>query len=253
MIYEDLKDKKVLVTGSSSGIGATTAIMFAQQGCFLGVHYFRTKSGGEKTFAQVKKYSKGALLKADMRNEKQVAKMIEKFADTAGGIDILINNAGSLIERRSFENGTVAYHKDVYNTNVLSIFLATRAALPYLKQSKGNIVNVGSIAGHTAGAYGSGMYAGAKAAVATETMAMAKEFASYGIRVNCVVPGFIETRFHEQFSTAERREEMAKQTPLGRNGTAEDIAKAILFLASDAAGFITGEYIAVNGGLYTRA
>jgi len=253
MIYEDLKGKKVLVTGSSSGIGAATAVMFAQQGCFVGVHYFRTKSGGEKTFVAVKKCSNGVLLRADMRNEKQVGKMIASFAKTAGGIDILVNNAGSLIERQSFEKGTVAYHKDVYDTNVLSVFLATRAALPYLKKNKGNIVNIGSIAGHTAGAYGSGMYAGAKAAVATETMAMAKEFAPYGIRVNCVVPGFIATRFHEMFSTAERRKEMAKQTPLGRNGTAEDVAKAILFLASDAASFITGEYIAVNGGLYMRA
>ena len=85
------------------------------------------------------------------------------------------------------------------------------------------------------------------------TLAMAKEFAPFGIRVNTVIPGLIETRFHEQFSTPERRRKVAAETPLGRNGTAEDIAKAILFLSSDAAGFITGEYIAVNGGLYMRA
>ena len=91
-----------------------------------------------------------------MRNEKQVGKMVEKFAKAAGGIDILVNNAGSLIERQSFEKGTVAYHNDVYDTNVLSIFLATRAALPYLKKSKGNIVNIGSIAGHTGGCIGFG-------------------------------------------------------------------------------------------------
>jgi 3-oxoacyl-[acyl-carrier protein] reductase len=97
------------------------------------------------------------------------------------------------------------------------------------------------------------MYAGAKAAVATETMAMAREFAQYGIRVNSVLPGLIETRFHEQFSTPKRRKEIARQTPLGRNGTAEDVAKAVLFLASKSASFITGEYIAVNGGLYMRA
>ena len=97
------------------------------------------------------------------------------------------------------------------------------------------------------------MYAGAKAAIATETMSMAMEFAPYGIRVNSVLPGFIETRFHERFSSAQRRKEVAERTPLARNGTAEDIANAVLFLASDAAGFITGEYIAVNGGLYMRA
>ena len=253
MIYEDLKYRKVLVTGASSGIGSATAVMFSGQGCFVGVHYFRTKDGAEKTLEQVKESSGGLLLYADMRDEKQVHNMVEQFAKGAGGIDILINNAGSLIDRQPFETATVEYHDDVYATNVLSILLATRAALPYLKESRGNIVNIGSVAGHHGGGVGSGIYAGAKAAVATETISMAKEFAPYGIRVNSVLPGFIETRFHERFSSAQRRKEVAARTPLGRNGTAEDVAKAVLFLASDAAGFITGEYIAVNGGLYMRA
>ena len=253
MIYEDLKGKRVLVTGSSSGIGQATAIIFSRQGCFVGVHYFRTKQGAEKTLKLVKKNSDGVLLRADVRDEQQVTEMVKHFAKVAGGINILVNNAGSLIDRQPFETATVAYHDDVYATNVLSVFLVTRAALPYLKKSKGSIVNIGSVAGHTGGANGSGIYSGAKAAVATETMSMAKEFAGYGIRVNTVLPGFIETRFHRRFSSAERRKEVAKQTPLGRNGTAEDVAKAVLFLASDAAGFITGEYIAVNGGLFMRA
>ncbi len=253
MIYEDLKNKKVLVTGSSSGIGRAAAIMFSQQGCFVGVHYFKTKAGGEKTLEKVKKNSDGILLSADMRDEKQVTQMVEQFAKAADGIDILVNNAGSLIDRQTFEAGSVDYHDDVYATNVRSIFLAVKAALPYLKASRGNIVNIGSVAGHNGGARGAGMYAGAKAAVATETISMAAEFAPYGIRVNSVLPGLIETRFHERFSTPQRRKEVAEKTPLGRNGTAEDVAKAILFLASEEAGFITGEYIAVNGGLYMRA
>ena len=253
MFYEDLKGKRVLVTGSSSGIGQATAVMFSRQGCFVGVHYFRTKQGAEKTLKLVKKNIDCILLRADVRDEKQVAKMVEDFARAAGGIDILVNNAGSLIDRYPFETATLAYHDDVYATNVRSVFLVTRAALPYLKKSKGSIVNIGSVAGHTGGADGSGMYSGAKAAVATETMSMAKEFAPYGIRVNSVLPGFIETRFHKRFSPRQRWKEIAKQTPLGRNGTAEDVAKVVLFLASEAAGFITGEYIAVNGGLYMRA
>jgi 3-oxoacyl-[acyl-carrier protein] reductase len=253
MICEDLKGRKVLVTGASSGIGSATAALFSKQSCYIGVHYFRTPDGAKKTLKQVKKNSNGVLLYADIRDEKQVDQMVEQFARKAGGIDILINNAGSLIDRQSFEKATLDYHEDIYATNVRSIFLVTRAALPYLKKSKGNIVNIGSVAGHTGGAGGSGMYSGAKAAVATETMSMAKEFAKYGIRVNSVLPGFIETRFHERFSSARHRKEVAERTPLGRNGTAEDVAKAILFLASDAASFITGEYIAVNGGLYMRA
>ncbi len=254
MIYEDLKGKKVLVTGSSSGIGAASAVEFAKQGCFVGVHYFRTRQGGLDTLEQVKKYSDGILLKADVRKQSQVKKMVSKFAEATGGIDVLVNNAGDLIDRRPFETAAVAYHDDIYQTNIRSVFFATQAALSYLKKSAGCIVNVGSVAGHHGGGAGSGIYAAAKADVHVQTIAMAKEFAKYGIRVNTVVPGLIETRFHQRYSSSERRAKVAKQTPLGRNGTAEDIAKAILFLASsDAAGFITGEYIAVNGGLYMRA
>ena len=253
MIYEDLKGKKVLVTGASSGIGQAAAIMFSQQGGFIGVHYFSSKERGEKTLGQVKKSSDGVLLCADVRDESQVNEMVEQFAKAAGGINVLINNAGSLIDRQPFETATAAYHDDLYATNVRSILLVTKAALPYLKKGKGSIVNIGSVAGHTGGAQGSGMYSGTKGAVATETMGMAKEFAKYGIRVNSVLPGLIETPFHERFSTPEFVKSFAERTPLGRNGTAEDVAKAILFLASDAASFITGEYIAVNGGFYMRA
>ena len=254
MIYEDLQSKRVLVTGSSSGIGQATAILFAQQGAFVGVHYFRTKDGGEKTFAEVKKHSNGCLLQADMRDETQVEKLIADFVKEAGGLDILINNAGTLLGRVNIEDMPTAHFEDEFATNVKSAFLATRAALPYLKQTKGCIVNVGSVAGHHGGGGGSGIYASAKAAVHTMTIAMAKEFGPCGIRVNTMVPGLIETRFHEKFSTPERKAAVAKETPLGRNGTAEDVAKGILFLASnDAAGFITGEYLAVNGGLYMRA
>ena len=242
-----------MVTGASSGIGRATAIAFSEQGCFVGVHYFRTQGGAKKTLQQVKKHSDGVLVRADVRDEVRVNEMVGQFAKAAGGIDVLVNNAGTMIERQTFENATVEYHDDVYATNVRSVFLVTRAALPYLKKSKGNIINIGSLAGHNGGGGGSGMYSGAKAAVALETISMAKEFGKYGIRVNSVMPGFIETRFHEMFSTPDRYERVAKKTPLGRNGKAEDIANAILFLASSAAGFITGEYIAVNGGLYMRA
>jgi len=253
MIYEDLKGKRVLVTGSSSGIGAATAVMFAQQGGFVGVHYFHTPEGGEKTLEQVKKVGDGCLLAADVRDERQVTAMVEQFARQAGGMDILVNNAGTLIARHRLENAPLSYFEDVFATNTRSVFLTSRASLVYLKRQGGAIVNIGSVAGHHGGGEGAGLYAAAKAAVATLTIAMAREYAPYKIRVNSVLPGLIETRFHEQFSTPQRRQAVAQETPLGRNGTAEDVARAILFLASDASGFITGEYLAVNGGLYMRA
>jgi 3-oxoacyl-[acyl-carrier protein] reductase len=193
-------------------------------------------------------------LQADVRDENQVNDMVEGFAKAAGGIDVVVNNAGSMIDRQMFETATAGYHDDIYATNVRSILLVTRAALPYLKKSKGNIINIGSVGGHTGGGNGSEIYCASKGAVATLTIGMARDFARYGIRVNNVCPGVIETPFHEKFSTPEFVKSFAERTPLGRNGTAEDVAKAILFLASDdAAGFITGEYIAVNGGFYMRA
>lgn len=252
-IYEDLKGKRVLVTGSSSGIGSATAVSFAQQGCFVGVHYFRTEEGGKNTLAQVQQHSGGCLLQADMRDETQVKNLISEFVRQAGGLDILINNAGTLLGRVDIEGMNLEHFEDEFATNTRSTFLCTREALGHLKESRGCVVNLGSIAGHTGGGGGSGVYASAKAAVHTLTIAMAKEFGKYGIRVNSVLPGLIETRFHEKFSSPERKKLVAKETPLGRNGTAEDVAKAILFLASgEAAGFITGEYIAINGGLLMR-
>ncbi len=252
-VYEDLKGKRVLVTGSSSGIGQAAAVAFARQGCFVGVHYFQTRSGGEETLRQVKAVSDGCLLCADLRDEKQVERLVIDFVSAAGGMDILINNAGTMLARQSMEQMTLDFYEDIFATNCRSVFLATRFALEPLKKARGCIVNVGSVAGHHGGGGGSGIYAAAKSAVHMMTIAMAREFAPYGIRVNTVVPGLIETRFHERFSTPERKQKVAHETPLGRNGTAEDVAKVMLFLASREAEFITGEYIAVNGGLYMRA
>jgi len=253
MIIEDLKDKRVLVTGSSSGIGQATAIEFAKQGAFVGVHFFQTQHGAETTLEEVRKYSTGAIFRADMRDKLQVEQMVHSFAKINGGIDVLVNNAGTLIARYSFEDAPVEYHDDIFATNCRSVFLATQAAIGYLKESCGYIINIGSVGAYTGGGGGSGIYAGAKAAVQAETVGMAKEFAEYRIRVNAVVPGLIETRFHERFSSEERKMAVAAQTPAGRNGRAQDVANAIVFLASEeAAGFINGAYIAVNGGLYMR-
>lgn len=253
MAFLNLKNKRILVTGAGSGIGAATAKLFAEQGALVGVHYRSNIKGAEACLNAVKKHSKGIMLQADLTQPDQVSTMADRFLDAFEGIDILVNNAGDLIRRENIENASNEYQDKIYETNVKSVVMITQQLLPYLKISKGNIINIGSVAGHNGGAGGSGLYASAKAAVHTLTMAMAGEFAKFGIRVNSVLPGFIETPFHDRYSTSERKQAVAASTPLGRNGKPDDVANAILFLSSDVSSFITGEYIAVNGGLYMRA
>ena len=212
-----------------------------------------TKEGAAETFGEVKRLSDGCVVCGDLRDEAQARAMVADFVAQAGGLDVLVNNAGTMVGRADFADALLEFYEDVFATNTRSLFLVTREATAHIKKTQGCIVNVGSVAGHHGGGGGSGIYAAAKAAVATMTIAMAKEFAPWGVRVNSVIPGFIDTRFHRQYSDEERRQRMAHRTPLGRNGTPEDVAKAIVFLASDAASFITGEYLAVNGGLYMRA
>lgn len=252
MLLPDLKDKKVLITGASSGIGAETAIQFAQQGAYVGVHYLNNQNGAEFTLKKVKENANGIMIKADVGDQVQIKEMINEFVKSYGAIDILVNNVGKLKERKKIEDADDAYYDDLFRTNVRSAFLVAKAALPYLKKAKGNIVNVGSVAGHSGGFQGSGIYATTKGALGIATIAMAKEFFPYGIRVNSVLPGFIDTPFHDGVTSSELRSKIIELTPLKRAGTPSDIAKAILFLASDSASFVTGEYLAVNGGLHMR-
>jgi 3-oxoacyl-[acyl-carrier protein] reductase len=246
------RGKCVLITGASSGIGAASAILFAKNGCTVGIHYNKNKAGANTILKDVKKLGSGYMLHADLRNTEDIPALIEDFVNNTGRLDILVNNAGSMIKRQSIANANVEYYDSLYQINVRHVFLLSRAALPHLKKSRGNIINIGSISGHTGGFTGSGVYATMKSAVATATVAMAKEFAPDGIRVNSVLPGFIDTPFHDEITSDEQRQQFLDKTPLGRFGTAEDIAHAILFLASDTASFITGEYLAVNGGMHMR-
>jgi 3-oxoacyl-[acyl-carrier protein] reductase len=253
MLFEDLDSKHVLITGASSGIGAASAELFARQGCRVGIHYNSSLSGAQHTLKMVEQHSQGYLLQADLRNVETFPRIIEQFVASAGGLDILVNNAGGLIRRQAISEAPDQYYDDLFYTNLKHVFGVSREALPHLIQCKGNIINIGSVAGHTGGAEGSGIYAAMKSAIATGTIAMAREFAPHGIRVNSVLPGFIETPFHDYVTSEQQKQQFLEKTPLGRFGTADDVAHAIVFLASEAASFITGEYLAVNGGIHMRA
>jgi 3-oxoacyl-[acyl-carrier protein] reductase len=182
-----------------------------------------------------------------------VLALVDGVVRELGPIDILVNNAGSLVARFGIREITEQHLNDVMALNLTSAVLATQAVAPtMIERGRGAIVNVVSIAGHTGGGPGAGAYAAAKAALTAYTKAMAKELAPRGVRVNAVSPGVIDTPFHEAFSTPEMIENFVKTIPLGRVGTASECATVIAFLASDAASYVAGETIEVNGGQLMR-
>jgi 3-oxoacyl-[acyl-carrier protein] reductase len=175
--------------------------------------------------------------------------MIERTVNELGPIDILVNNAGSLVERMKLLELTEERWDDIMNLNLKSVFLVTQAVAPsMIERQTGSIINLTSIAGRNGGGPGAFAYATAKGGLITLTKGIAKELAPYGIRVNGVAPGVIDTPFHETFSTAAMIEGFIKTIPMGRLGTSEETAKVIVFLASDAASYLSGETIEVNGG-----
>ena len=248
-MLEDLKDKNVLITGSSIGIGAAVALEMGRLGARVAVHGNRNIMAAQKIVESIEK-AKGyaALVSGDVSAPDKAAHIVEDAASALGGIDILINNAGSLIRRlpnADFEN---ELYDQVFDLNVRSIYTVTQAALPYLKKNGGAVINSGSIAGRNGGAAGSSIYSAAKAAVHSISRNMAREFAPFGIRVNVVAPGFIDTDFHTVTSEEGRKAAQAA-TALNRLGTVEDCVGAYVFLASASmSGYITGQIIDVNGG-----
>lgn len=252
-MLEDLKGKKVLITGSSIGIGAAVARAFGRLGARVAVHGNRNIVTAQEVVEDIERQKGFAVLVAgDIAPPDSAARIVEDAVSGLGGLDILVNNAGALIRRLSNEAFENELYDEVYDLNVRSIFNVTKAALPALKKSgRGSIINTGSIAGRNGGAGGSVIYASAKAAVHSITRNQAREFAPFGIRANTVAPGFIDTEFHSLTSEEGRKAALAA-IALGRLGTVEDCVGAYLFLASEQmSGYITGQIIDVNGGQMT--
>jgi 3-oxoacyl-[acyl-carrier protein] reductase len=248
--YLDLSNSVALITGASSGIGAATAEVFADLGARVAIGYYHNVAGANQLRDKINSSGGTAIaIRADVRHPDQIEPMIQRAATELGPIDILVNNAGSLIARQSVVEMTAERWDEVMDLNLKSAMLCSRAVVPSMIERKtGAIVNVVSIAGRTGGGPGAGAYAAAKAGLIALTKAQAKELAPHGIRVNAISPGVIDTPFHEVFSTPEMMRNFAATTPLGRVGTPKECATVIAFLASDAASFIVGETIEVNGG-----
>ena len=251
LLGAEFAGRRILITGSSRGIGAAVARAFATLGARIALHGTTKSAALEETAAAIGKVgSKPAISVADYRDPKAVARSVEEAAAALGGIDILINNAGTMLGRVKVADVTDEHLGGVLGLNAQSVVVAARTALPYLmKAAHGCVVNTTSIAARNGGAAGAGLYAAAKGFVSTFTRALATEIVETGIRVNAVAPGFIYTDFHRRYSTPERVQAMANVIPMKRVGTAEDCVGAYLFLASHRlAGYITGQVIEVNGG-----
>jgi len=237
-----------LITGASSGIGAASATAFGTRGARVLIHYNCQESEAQRILERVRGAGgQGELLRADLTTMDGVRSLVRALAGRR--IDILVNNAGSLIQRTPVLNFTEELWEQVLTLNLTSAFFLAKAVLAGMVERKsGFVVNVSSVAARNGGGLGALAYASAKGALSTMTMGLAKEFAPFGIRINAVSPGTIDTNYHRNFSNDQILSAVKAATPMARLGTAEEVADVILFLCSHEARFIQGQVIEVNGG-----
>jgi 3-oxoacyl-[acyl-carrier protein] reductase len=248
-----LKGKNAFVTGTSQGIGAAISETLINAGCNICMHYFSSDEVPKRLQKIAEsKNQKAICVQGDLTIEDDVVKCVKKGVEYFGSFDILVNNSGSLVKRSYIPDLTLDYWRTLIDINLTTMMLVTKELLPYLNTNDGSsIINISSLAGRMGGHPGSLVYSMCKGAVLTWTRSLAKELAVNKIRVNAVAPGFIEgTKFHETHTTKESALKTISSIPLGRSGNPFDVARAVAFLGSEYDGFITGETIDINGGVY---
>lgn len=248
-----LTNKNVLVTAGAQGIGESITKHFIDSGANVAIHYFSSADTAKQLMEYAKsKGQKSVIISGDLTKEADANAMVEKTIEAFGGLDILINNAGSLVARKMLDSMETEFWHKVMDINLTSMMFVTRAAAPYLaKNNNSSIVNLASLAGRKGGHPGSVAYATSKGAILTLTRALATELGPEGIRVNAVAPGLIlGTSFHNTHTTKESAAKTTAGIPIQRAGNAADVARAVLYLASEYDGFITGATLDINGGVY---
>ena len=245
----NFKDKVVIVTGGSRGIGRAIAVGFGKGGATVIITYAGNEAAANETLDLIEKHGvKAKAMRFDVADTAACQGCIEEVVKEFGRLDVLVNNAGIAIDGLSMRVKDDDWDKQL-DTNLKGAFALMRAATrPMMKQRQGAIVNLTSIVGES-GNVGQAAYSASKAGLIALTKSLAKELASRHIRVNAVSPGFIETDMTSKIPD-ETRAKMLETIPLARLGTAEEVANAVLFLASDAASYISGEVLRVNGGMY---
>lgn len=240
-----------LVTGASSGIGAATAVQFGQSGSHVAVHYHKNRDAAEEIVRQIQNNGAQAeAFQANLSKREEAVRLAQEVMQTWNRIDVLVNNAGALVDRRMLDEITPDFWEEVFDVNVSSALWLTQAVAPHMQEAgSGAIVNLTSVAARNGGSPGAMPYAASKAAVLCMTKGMARELISKGIRVNAVSPGVIATPFHERFTPPDRMRALVSNIPQGRAGDAQEVARVIAFLASCEASHVVGETIEVNGGL----
>jgi len=242
-----LRGKTAIVTGGGRDIGRACAIRLAAEGARVAVNYFASSAGAEATVAEIERRGgKAIAVQGDLNKPADAKELVSKTVEAFGGVDVLVNNAGGLIARKTIADMSLEHWQAVMDLNLTSTFLMIKACLPHM--TTGAIVNLASQAGRDGGGPGAVAYATSKGAVMTMTRSLAKELGP-AIRVNALCPGMIDTDFHNIHTADAARRGFEAAAVVKRQGVPEDVANLVLFLACDESAFITGANIDINGGV----